>query len=217
MRKNTGLIVLVIILSILVILLGGYIVYDKILDVDSDVIDDIPNNNEEGDSSINNDSISIDASLRTELKETFKKIYNLYTSPNPYCGKTQASDDMKMGYRLSAEYSSYQEMVDSFKEYASEDVITSGKNARENYLEENGKLYCEDFGKGGVLEYKDSFMSINSKLDNKIDINFVVVLSTDVGLTSEYIYSLEMYNIIFEKNSNNNLIITSIVREKNYY
>lgn len=39
MRKNTGLIVLVIILSIFVILLGGYIVYDKVLDVDSDVID----------------------------------------------------------------------------------------------------------------------------------------------------------------------------------
>ncbi|MGM9876770.1 MAG: hypothetical protein ACI310_06050 [Bacilli bacterium] len=208
MRKNTGLIILVIILSILVILLGGYIVYDKILDVDSDVIDNIPNDNEKGDSSINNDSISIDASLITELKETFKKIYNLYTSPNPYCGKTQASDKMEMGYRLSVEYSSYQEMVDSFKEYASEDVITSGKNARENYLEENGKLYCKDFGKDSSYSYSDSLIWIADESETKISTIITVTLIDINNVYASTVYN----NVVFEKDSNNNFIITLIER-----
>lgn len=48
MNKNTVLIVLVVILSLLVIGLSGYIVYDKVLNKDSNIIDN-------GDNTVNND------------------------------------------------------------------------------------------------------------------------------------------------------------------
>ena len=75
-KKNTGLIVLVVILSLLVVGLGGYIVYDKVLSKedsninngvkDNDNIQNNTDNNENNNTS--NDNTNDDLDLSKKLK-----------------------------------------------------------------------------------------------------------------------------------------------------
>lgn len=220
MKKNKVLIVLIVILSLFVVGLGGYVVYDNVLDKSNIKNDmDDSNNSVKDNNTTNNDSstenINIDSDLKEKLKNTFGAIYYFITSPNPYCGEYTSTNKLPEDggnyYRVSTEYSSYQEMINRFKKYASEEVLTSNRNVKKNYLEENGKLYCKDFGKGGVYEYKDSFLNVKESSDNKISTNIIALLTAG----TDY-YAIESYDVVFEKNNNNEFVITSI-KNNNYY
>jgi len=50
-KKNTGLIVLVVVLSLLVVGLGGFIIYDKVLNENNDKVDKNNNNSTTTDTS----------------------------------------------------------------------------------------------------------------------------------------------------------------------
>lgn len=67
-KKNTGLIVLVIILFLLVIGLGGFIVYDKILNNnDNNTNNEVNNNNEANDDNLNSVRKSLESIVEEEL------------------------------------------------------------------------------------------------------------------------------------------------------
>lgn len=229
-KKNTGLIVLVVILSLLVVGLGGYIVYDKVLskedsninnDVkDNDNIQNNTDNNENNNTS--NDNTNDDLDLSKKLKSVFGSIYDFMISPNPYCGKRSSDDKISaeggLYYYASTEFSSYQEMIDKFKKYASEEVLTRGGTTKQYYLEKDGKLYCKDHGKGKVLGYRDAFINISEETDNRVVADVIAVLATDMWENNPdtISYYIEDYKVVFEKNSNNEFIITSMENGKIY-
>lgn len=228
-KKNTGLIVLVVILSLLVVGLGGYIVYDKVLSKEDSNInngvkdnDNIQNNT---DNTTNNDASTSgndDLDLSKKLKSVFGSIYNFMISPNPYCGKRSSDDKIEaeggLYYYASTEFSSYQEMIDKFKKYASEEVLTRGGTTKQYYLEKDGKLYCKDHGKGKVLGYRDAFINISEETDNRVVADVIAVLTTDMWENNPdtISYYIEDYKVVFEKNSNNEFIITSMENGKIY-
>lgn len=212
MEKNKGLNVLVIILILCILGLGGYIIYDKVLSTDKNINGDADSGIE---NNAGNNDYTFEYGLNEQLEISFEKIYGIYTSPNPYCGNKVMSDKkFEYGYYyVSTEYSSYQDMVNSLREYASEKIISSGKNTKDNYLEENGKLYCKDMGKGGIYSYEDSLIQINDKTEFKINSSIVVMLSyfnpNYNGNNAEKIYTYDLLNVVYE-NEDGNWIITSI-------
>lgn len=228
-KKNTGLIVLVVILSLLVVGLGGYIVYDKVLDKeDSNINNDVKDNDNiqnNTDNTTNNDASTSgndDLDLSKKLKNVFGSIYDFMISPNPYCGKRSSDDKIEaeggLYYYASTEFSSYQEMIDKFKKYASEEVLTRGGTTKQYYLEKDGKLYCKDHGKGKVLGYRDAFINISEETDNRVVADVIAVLATDMWENNPdtISYYIEDYKVVFEKNSNNEFIITSMENGKIY-
>ena len=228
-KKNTGLIVLVVILSLLVVGLGGYIVYDKVLSKeDSNINNDVKDNNNiqnNTDNTTNNDASTSgndDLDLSKKLKSVFGSIYDFMISPNPYCGKRSSDDKIEaeggLYYYASTEFSSYQEMIDKFKKYASEEVLTRGGTTKQYYLEKDGKLYCKDHGKGKVLGYRDAFINISEETDNRVVADVIAVLAIDMWENNPdtISYYIEDYKVVFEKNSNNEFIITSMENGKIY-
>lgn len=228
-KKNTGLIVLVVILSLLVVGLGGYIVYDKVLNKeDSNINNNVKDNNNiqnNTDNTTNNDASTSgndDLDLSKKLKSVFGSIYDFMISPNPYCGKRSSDDKIEaeggLYYYASTEFSSYQEMIDKFKKYASEEVLTRGGTTKQYYLEKDGKLYCKDHGKGKVLGYRDAFINISEETDNRVVADVIAVLATDMWENNPdtISYYIEDYKVVFEKNSNNEFIITSMENGKIY-
>ena len=111
-KKNAGLIVLVIILSIFVLALSGYIVYDKVLSdkeiKSKNTNEDIDLNNNQNNNSNNNtnqidnnDFVNFmytyyekdnnyDTSLINKLQEVAIETYDYITSPSVFCGTTEA-------------------------------------------------------------------------------------------------------------------------------
>ena len=81
-RKNNGLMVLVIILSILVVGLGGYIIYDKVINVgeNNDKVVDNDNIKEN-----NNDNVENDAERSAALKSYYSKYSGKYVYGKQTC------------------------------------------------------------------------------------------------------------------------------------
>ena len=146
-KKNTGLVVLVIILSLLVVGLGGYIVYDKVLsdkDADNNCNDsvDVENNNNIVKNKMDyegfiqpSEHVEIDENIKHKLIEVFNFVYNYNKSKyyGNYCvGATDTNDTIVLSnvsdgiYRYnvaSTEYSSFKEMMDYLKTYMTPNVI----------------------------------------------------------------------------------------------
>lgn len=204
-KKNTGLVVLVIILCLVVLGLGGYIVYDKVLNkpVDTEVKED--------DNIVNEQNESIDyVKFENELKENFNVIYEAYSSPNTYCGKESVTSDKISPngnkYQESTQFKSYDELYSYLNGYATSDVIsTLSKVSKEHYLEENGKLYCANLGKGGVYEHNNTLIEYEEITDGTINGIAYIILSADMN-DSGKTYDLEEYKVVFTKNSDKYII-----------
>ena len=111
------------------------------------------------DTEVNNPNQSTDNNLETknitteDIKEIFKVAYNYYELPAVYCGKTESEivEINGASRKASAEFTTYDEMLNSLKKYMSIEVI-AGKSpwsatAKEYYLEKDGKLYCNETNK----------------------------------------------------------------------
>lgn len=140
-KKNNGLVVLVIILVILVLCLGGYIVYDKLLDKDNNVID----KNNETSIKINDELDYVyDASYfydskykeysrnfggESSIKDEVITISS-YGIPVEYTTVSQKLNDLKVPYlNIKSDYanSTNKELEDLYVEYA-KDFDTCAEN-----------------------------------------------------------------------------------------
>ena len=88
-KSNTGLYVVIVILGILVLFLGGYIVYDKVFENDAQI-----NNNNNNESSSNNEILDNDTSVN-QNQDT-----NNYTNWMDYIMSTNINS-IKLGYCVS--------------------------------------------------------------------------------------------------------------------
>lgn len=197
-NKNTGLKIMVIILCLLVVGLSGYIVYDKVLNKEDNVQD--TNSNENGDGQDIYEEL--DENTKSELKKVFRFVYNYYDTGNAYCGEysNEYITTLKTpsnGFYASKQFTSYSEMINYLKGYMSEEVI-NGKNSikKEYYTEKDGKLYCEDLGKGGNLYQLENITIKNSKTS----MNMIYTAIETELVYEDTIY--ETYKVTFEKRDN---------------
>lgn len=210
-KKDNGLKILVIVLGVLVLGLTAFIVYDKVLNNDTNtnnvniksnsntlegsvVEDNTGNLNqviEEVASSSNNNSENNELDFSTligQLKDTFQVIYKIKNGSYAYCGndasKSDKVDDIGNAYYVSSTYTSYDDMVNSLKKYATEDALSLKK---ENYIEENGKLYCKGYGKSNPYQPVDYVIQIDKMDDNKIFATVAIELANSGA--GSYLYA----------------------------
>ena len=233
-KKNISLVVLVIILSLLVIGLGGFIVYDKLLSGDSDKCVDNAISNE----NVNNDSqteqenigfikpeehVEIEESIKPKLIEVFEFVYGYNNAKfyGHYCvGETDENDKINPPsasvswhkYNIaSKEFSSFKEMMDYLKKYMTTNIIYNDQYMTiDNFIEKDGKLYCPYFatGKGSVYSFKEAKIKYSKPWNNGFYVTMETTLVTDLGSGSSM---NEIFDVTFE-NKNNNWIISSYKR-----
>lgn len=208
-NKNIGLKIMVIILCLLVVGLSGYIVYDKVLSDEKENVQDATSNENSDEQDIYEE---LDENTKSELKKVFRFVYHYYDTGNTYCGGhtdeyITTSKTPSNGFYASKEFTSYSEMINYLKGYMSEEVV-NGKNSikKEYYTEKDGKLYCEDLGKGGNLYQLENITIKKSKTSTNI------VYTT---IETELVYEdtmYETYKVTFEK-SDNRWIISSYEKQ----
>lgn len=156
----------------------------------------------------NNDSET--KNITTEdIKEIFKVAYNYYELPAVYCGKTESEivEINGASRKASAEFTTYDEMLNSLKKYMSIEVI-AGKSpwsatAKEYYLEKDGKLYCNETYKGNIYNWGNVEIEITNQSADKVEsVATMELIDPDNNKTYDKV------NITLEL-KDNNWIITS--------
>ncbi len=188
-KKNTGLIILVVILSVLIVGLSGYIVYDKILnknDMDSTMSD----NENNVDDNVNSDDTLSNAEALVIVNELAEKYFTYIHSLGPYCGEFNSHDYISFGsyetqdfrdYWASTSFKSKNELKEYYKSIMIEELFPSYLDNEVSYLEQDGKLYCQlsHKGNGYIYNKERSSFKINSINNNSI-IAEVVLASNQV-------------------------------------
>ena len=142
-----------------------------------------------------------------ELTDKFREAYNYFEEPNAYFGtlymrsSSLEEEDGKV-YYASYQFESYEEMINYLKGIMSEELINKKQSiSKEHYIEKDGKLYCEDFGKGGAYDYTDTTIeNIELVTKNKIKATGRVELAFDNN--KEY----KEVELTFEKQGQNWII-----------
>ena len=176
MEKKNGLIVLIIILSILVIGLSGFIIYDKVLSNNKSENKIIENNNNQE----NNDEqilVTLPEQEAKEIIETRTEIANdFFERYNTYCGPDGSILDNEIiidnndnfAYYSINNYNTFSELEDYLLQFITKDTLYSNEYYdQNNYIEKNNKLYCKVLPKGGTsVTYGD--INIESIEQNEI-------------------------------------------------
>lgn len=185
MKSNKVLVVLIIVLSILVLMLGGYVLYDKVLDKDdSNNSDDIISDDgyETGSVGMSNEEALL------IVKNLTKKYFEYKHSLGPYCGDADYNDYVSFGsyetmdfrdYWVSTTYSSISEIREYYESIMTKELLPSYLDDGVSYIEQDGKLYCQlaHKGCGDVYMEDDSTFTITNVNDNSIIAE--VILSSD--------------------------------------
>lgn len=226
---NKKLKIIIFILLLTILGLTSYIVYDKVQK--NDEISNIKNetaenkNDEEKTNNENEEDIIenknddynneiTDLSLINELTNVFKFVYDYFDSGNAYCGGFKYTEriysgDNPNGYYESITYRTYNEMIEDLKNYMSENVIYKRYNTEEeykaNYIEQDNKLYCGDFGKGGNIYQPENIVIKNSKQqENKI----ITTIELELSTMNDGPNIFDNYEVSFEKYNNKWIIIS---------
>jgi len=161
-RENRNLKVLVVILCILVLGLGCYFFYDKVLsddngDTSNDNINDTQNNDDNGAVNLTKQEASI------IVKNIMDKFYDevFYGYKATYCGEYDYDDTIvgdEYTYYKSATYSTLKDLKDYLGTYISPNLINFmlGGNDTPKYQERDNKLYCLGSGAAGISYNKEN-------------------------------------------------------------
>ena len=169
-----------------------------------------PTDTEVNNSNQSTDNNSETKNIKTEdIKEIFKVAYNYYELPAVYCGNTESEivEINGASRKASAEFTTYDEMLNSLKKYMSIEVI-AGKSpwsatAKEYYLEKDGKLYCNETYKGNIYNWGNVEIEITNQSADKVEsVATMELIDPDNNKTYDKV------NITLEL-KDNNWIITS--------
>lgn len=210
-KNNKGVIILLIVIIVMLaafcVLLATGTIGFKSNDVDTNKPNDNVSNNNELNNNDNNyqaNNIKVD-----DIKRMFKVAYDYYESSTVYCGKIDHAIVKIYGTdrHASTEFSTYEEMLNSLKNYMSVEVI-AGKTpwaatTKEYYLEQDGKLYCEETYKGDMYGYGNVEVEITSQTEKKVSCVATMEL---IDPNEEKTY--DKVNIVLEAKEDN-WIITS--------
>lgn len=208
-RNNKGVIVLLIVLILILSVLCVLFATDTInFNKNNDNNEVNENNNivEE----VENNKISED-----DIKEKFAFVYEYFDRSFFYCGNTEndiITIDGK-GYRKSNEFKTYDEMLSYLKKYMSDNVISSKQafaaTNKDNYLEKDKNLYCEETYKGDYHSRNVKDIEIGKEESDKV----IFVGNMELVDMSNNV-SYDKVNCTIEY-IDNNWIITSFEKQNN--
>ena len=205
-KKNKVKTIAIIILTILLLIALGYIAYDKVIIQEKDVTTKTLKPDEKDEST----DLITEEEAKTILKtkvDFAEKYFTTYANP---CGEGAEIDySIKhpegREYYQSKEYSSFNELNDSLLKHMSQEVINlRGLYTKDNYLEQNGKLYCDSLAGGSLVTYQPekTEYTVNEITNNSITATVVSYIeSGDSGMT-EYDVTRNI-NVTLTKNGDN--------------
>ena len=136
-----------------------------------------------------------------------EKYFTTFSNPCGEGAETDLSIQPKDGhhYYKSKQYNSFSQLNSSLLEYMSQEVINLRTQfTKENYLEQNGNLYCMDLAGGSLVNYipEKTEYKINTITETSITANIVSYVESGDASMTEY---NEKRNISVEltKNGNN--------------
>lgn len=207
--------IIITVLTLMVIGLSGYIVYDKITEKNLKADEIKEENNDDTNLSDNKENDTTKPGELDELKvsmiNAFKFTYTYYSNGNTYCGGYDYDDTLKStnpavsSHTASSKYNSYNDMINDLKKYMSDEVINKKTfiDKDTGYIEKNGKLYCGDFYKGGNVFTLDNVSIIESKQSDNIIYTTIETTQTYIDYTKK-----ENYQVNFSK-VNGNWVVSS--------
>ena len=208
-KTNKVLVVLVIVLSVLVLALSGYVIYDKVMKED-DTFTEQKNNTDDTSSN----TVLPENEALTLIKNLAKRYFEYSTSLGAYCGETDHDDYISFGsyetqdfrdYCASTTYSSISELKAYYESVMTKELLPSYLDNGVSYIEKDGKLYCQLPHKGCGDTYKEeaSLFVINTIQSDRI--------AADVILSSETcgpLLTSREGNIEITKKSDGNWVIS---------
>lgn len=186
-KVNKGLIGIVVILSVLVLGLGSYVIYDKVLKEDN--INNIQN---ESSNNLNEDIVLLSEQEALDIvKEKTKKYFEYYHNLGPYCGKIDGDDYISFGsyetqdfrdYNASITYKNIKEMKEYYASFMIEDLFPSYIENGVSYIEQDGKLYCQLSHKGcGDMYNEDASYYVIDNIAEDTIVSKVILASDTCG------------------------------------
>lgn len=170
------LIVIVVILSLLCVLFATGTISLKANDVgNNDNNQNVIDNNENINESNSDNDVQINNIKVEDIKKIFEVAYNYYEVSGVYCGNSDHKLVTIYGTEryASTEFTTYDEMLNSLKKYMNLEVIVGktpwAATTREYYLEQDGKLYCEETYKGYIYKQGNIEVEITSQTENKVN------------------------------------------------
>lgn len=204
-KNNKFLRIMIFLISIIIIGLTGYIIYEKALSKDT--------KEENNNTNINNKVKLTEEDAKKIVEEKTKLVFIYENSLMPYCGERDDNDYIKTGefqrWDASTSYSSKNELLNYLRTFMSDDVIKEYSVEKMYtlpiYKEENNKLYCYHPNIGGGNNYNagKTYYQILNVTENYIDA---------IGNIYFTNYGEMMSNITIirlEKNKKSNWIMTS--------
>lgn len=204
-KVNKILIGIVVILGLLVIVMGSYIIYDKVMykDMKKDNNNILDNNNDVNDIvDDNNNDVSIDILNSSDVDDAIKivrgvtkKYLDYEYSLGIYCGEFDRDSYFTTGssetrdfrqYSASKQFNNLFELKEYYKSIMVGELIpkyiTEAVVDGVSFIERDGKLYCQLSGKGCGLQYNedDSYYMIDSISENII-VSSVIIVSNECG------------------------------------
>lgn len=203
-KKNNGLVVLVIILVILVLCLGGYIVYDKLLDKDNNVID-------------KNNETSI--KINDELDYVYDASY-FYDSKYKEYSRFFADDPSKEDkiitisrFGIPVEYNIINKKLSDLKvpylNIKSDYANSANKELRDLYIE-----YAKDFDTWGEEPFPYGFNQVLTYKTYKYNDLLSVVVIYGTCSTAPMILNYKIYN--FDLTTGNEVKYNEMVTKLGY-
>ncbi|MEE3342806.1 MAG: hypothetical protein VZS44_01800 [Bacilli bacterium] len=128
--------------------------------------------------------------LKTKV-DFAEKFFTTYANPCGEGAETDLSIQPKDGhhYYKSKQYNSFSQLNSSLLEHMSQEVINLRTQfTKENYLEQNGNLYCMDLAGGSLVNYipEKTEYKLNNTTDNSITASIVSYIESGDDSMTEY-------------------------------
>ena len=208
-KKNSGMLVGILIGIVLMLLVVGCLFATGTISFKETATNNNGQTSENSQTSESNNMLTESEALSVlKSKVDFAEKY-FTTFQNP-CGdgaeiNTSIPQKNGMPYYESKQYHTFNELNDSLLQYMSQNIINiRTQYTKDNYLEQNGKLYCYMIGGGSLVGYQPekTEYTITNITNNSITANVISYVESDDASMTEY---NEKRNISVEltKNSDN--------------
>ena len=158
-KKTLGLIIWMCILTVMFFIMSCFMLYDNFRKTNN------KNNS-------NNTTEYFDYEYLTKsIKDNFSNVYNYIENINYYCGNNFSDDIEKENYYISNDFTSLEDLQIYLENFFDQSLI---KLDKDNYIEENNKLYCLKNEHPSFLELENQIVEIVSFEKDKVDIIIVL-------------------------------------------
>ena len=208
-RKNIIIIVLMSVIICILLILYMFFPFNITNNKQNNLNDNDRNNKTKDVIQKDKSNILSENEALTILKEKVDFTEKYFTDSQLPCGENAEIDDsipQKDGmypYYVSKTYSSFDELNNYLLQYMSQDIININKlYNKDNYIEQNGKLYCLMLQRGNIGSYRKekTDYKIEEITQNSIDANIISYVEDDQ--LPEYNVKRSI-NVTLTKNNNN--------------